>query len=61
MAGHRVVAICSYSKQQRQPRRQDMYIDEVVVAGVLIVGLCVVFCAGFGYFIWKDAKKTKAN
>ncbi|MGP3790354.1 MULTISPECIES: cytochrome c oxidase subunit CcoM [Pseudomonas] len=38
-----------------------MYIDEVVVAGVLIVGLCVVFCAGFGYFIWKDAKKTKAN
>lgn len=38
-----------------------MYIDEVVVAGVLIVGLCVVFCAGFGYFIWKDAKKTKVN
>jgi len=38
-----------------------MFIDEVVFAGVLIVGLCVVFCVGVGYFIWKDAKKTKSN
>lgn len=38
-----------------------MFIDEVVVAGVLIVGLCVVFCAAVGYFIWKDSKKTKSN
>lgn len=37
-----------------------MFIDEVVLAGVLIVGLCVVFCAGFGIFIWKDAHKVKA-
>ena len=39
----------------------DMFIDEVVLAGILIVGLCVVFCAGFGYFIWKDANKSKSN
>jgi hypothetical protein len=46
---------------QHVVRSPDMFIDEVVFAGVLIVGLCVVFCAGFAYFIWKDAKKTKSN
>ena len=29
-----------------------MFLDEVVISGILIVGLCVVFCAGFGYFVW---------
>ncbi len=38
-----------------------MFLDEVVIAGLLIVGLCVVFCTGFGVFIWKDSKKQKAN
>ena len=36
-----------------------MFLDEVVISGSLIVGLCVVFCAGFGYFVWKDAHKRK--
>jgi hypothetical protein len=38
-----------------------MFLDEVVIAGLLIVGLCVVFCTGLGVFIWKDAQKQKAN
>ena len=38
-----------------------MFLDEVVIAGILIVGLCVVFCAGFGLFIWKDANKRKQS
>jgi hypothetical protein len=36
-----------------------MFLDEVVIAGILIVGLCLVFCTGFGFFIWKDAQKGK--
>jgi len=36
-----------------------MFLDEVVLSGILIVGLCVVFVAGFGTFIWKDAHKSK--
>lgn len=36
-----------------------MFFDEVVIAGMLIVSLCVVFCAGFGFFIWNDAQKKR--
>jgi hypothetical protein len=36
-----------------------MFIDVVVLAGIGTVGLMVAFCAGVGYFIWKDAQKTK--
>ncbi|WP_434695626.1 cytochrome c oxidase subunit CcoM [Pseudomonas sp. Z1-14] len=36
-----------------------MFIDNVVFAGVLTVGLMFVFLAGFGLFIWKDAHKRK--
>ncbi|MGF6096846.1 cytochrome c oxidase subunit CcoM [Pseudomonas kairouanensis] len=36
-----------------------MFIDNVVFAGVLTVSLMVVFFAGFGLFIWKDANKRK--
>ena len=36
-----------------------MFLDEVVLSGILIVGLCVVFCAGVGLFIWKDSHKRK--
>ncbi len=36
-----------------------MFFDNVVFAGVLTVGLMVVFFAGFGFFIWKDAHKRK--
>jgi type IV secretory pathway TrbD component len=36
-----------------------MFIDNVVFAGVLTVGLMFVFFAGFGLFIWKDARKRK--
>ncbi len=34
-----------------------MFIDEVVIAGLLIVGLTLAFCAGVGFFIWQDARK----
>ncbi|MGY2230926.1 cytochrome c oxidase subunit CcoM [Pseudomonas tolaasii] len=36
-----------------------MFFDNVVIAGVLTVSLMVVFFAGFGVFIWKDANKRK--
>ncbi len=36
-----------------------MFVDEVVIAGVLIVVLCLVFFAGFARFIWKDSHKPK--
>ncbi|MGY1919264.1 cytochrome c oxidase subunit CcoM [Pseudomonas tolaasii] len=36
-----------------------MFFDNVVIAGVLTVSLMVVFFAGFGIFIWKDANKRK--
>ncbi|SDK06165.1 MULTISPECIES: cytochrome c oxidase subunit CcoM [Pseudomonas] len=36
-----------------------MFIDEVVLAGILTVGLMIVFCGGVGYFIWKDSHKRK--
>ncbi|MDF2640819.1 MAG: ATP-dependent helicase [Pseudomonas sp.] len=36
-----------------------MFLDNVVVAGVVTVGLMVVFFAGFGLFIWKDSRKRK--
>lgn len=34
-----------------------MFIDEVVLAGILTVGLMVVFFGGVGIFIWKDSHK----
>lgn len=34
-----------------------MFMDEVVFAGVLIVGLCIVFMGGFVWFIKNDIKK----
>jgi hypothetical protein len=36
-----------------------MFLDNVVIAGVLTVSLMVLFFAGFGFFIWKDAHKRK--
>jgi type IV secretory pathway TrbD component len=36
-----------------------MFLDNVVVAGVVTVGLMLVFFAGFGLFIWKDSHKRK--
>lgn len=36
-----------------------MFFDNVVVAGVVTVGLMLVFFAGFGLFIWKDSKRRK--
>lgn len=35
-----------------------MFIDEVVIAGVLTVGLMVAFLVGVGVFIYQDARKT---
>jgi len=34
-----------------------MFIDEVVLAGIVTVGLMVVFFGGIGIFIWKDSHK----
>ena len=36
-----------------------MFLDNVVIAGVLTVGLMVLFFAGLGIFIWKNSRKRK--
>ncbi|MDI9780272.1 cytochrome c oxidase subunit CcoM [Pseudomonas putida] len=36
-----------------------MFFDNVVIAGVITVGLMFAFFAGLGIFIWKDAQKRK--
>lgn len=36
-----------------------MFLDNVVLAGVVTVGLMVVFLGAVGWFIWQDAKKDK--
>lgn len=36
-----------------------MFLDNVVVAVVVTVGLMLVFFAGFRLFIWKDSQKRK--
>ena len=36
-----------------------MFVDNVVLEGVVTVGLMVAFLGGFGYFIWKDAHKKR--
>jgi hypothetical protein len=38
-----------------------MFLDNVVVAGVVTVGMMVVFFAGLGIFIWKDSHKRKPD
>src|SRR5690554_6224921 len=38
-----------------------MFMDEVVLAGVATVGLCVVFLVGFATFIYNDSKKKAAD
>jgi len=37
-----------------------MFVDDVVLAGVVTVGLMVAFLGGFGYFIWKIQRARKA-
>lgn len=36
-----------------------MFVDNVVLAGVVTVGLMVAFLGGFGYFIWQDSQKKR--
>jgi hypothetical protein len=37
----------------------EMFFDNVVIAGVITVGLMLMFFVGFGIFIWKDSNKRK--
>lgn len=36
-----------------------MFVDSVVLAGVVTVGLMIAFFGGVGYFIWRDSHKKK--
>lgn len=38
-----------------------MFIDEVVLAGVITVGLMVGFLGAVGYFVWKDAQGKRKS
>jgi hypothetical protein len=45
---------------QRQTNGEaSLFFDNVVIAGVVTVGLMFAFFAGLGIFIWKDSKKRK--
>lgn len=35
-----------------------MFIDEAVIAGVLVVGLTLAFLGGVALFIWRDSQKA---
>ena len=45
------------SKRKEKQEASIMLIDEVVLAGIVTVGLMVLFFGGVGYFIWKDSHK----
>ena len=47
------------STQIARQGRLIMFMDEVVVAGIVIVVLTAGFLGGFAYFVWKDAQKGK--
>jgi hypothetical protein len=49
----------SGSIRQEQAKETVMFFDNVVIAGVITVGLMVCFFAGLGVFIWKDSHKRK--
>ena len=36
-----------------------MYMDDIVIAGIITIAGCVVFVAGIGVFIWNDMHKDK--
>jgi len=36
-----------------------MYLDEVIIAGILVVFGTIAFLGGFVYFIYQDNKKGK--
>lgn len=38
-----------------------MFFDNVVIAGVVTVGLMVAFLVGLGIFIWKDSSKRNSR
>ncbi len=38
-----------------------MYIDETIVAGLLVVMGTIGFLGGFAYFIYQDQKKAKKS
>ncbi|WP_284691949.1 cytochrome c oxidase subunit CcoM [Pseudomonas oligotrophica] len=37
-----------------------MFVDSVVLAGVVTVGLMVAFLGGVALFIWRDSKKKRS-
>jgi len=47
------------SDSETARRQEIMFVDNVVLAGVVTVGLMVAFLGGFGYFIWRDAQKKR--
>jgi HAMP domain-containing protein len=38
-----------------------MFIDEVVIAGVVTVGMMVAFLGGVVWFIWRDSQKPRKS
>ena len=45
----------------RHPKERAMFIDEVVLAGVVTVGLMIGFLGAVGYFVWKDAQGKRKS
>lgn len=38
-----------------------MFIDDTVIAGLLVVGGAIVFVLGIGVFVYQDSHKKKAQ
>ncbi|WP_090944867.1 cytochrome c oxidase subunit CcoM [Azotobacter beijerinckii] len=36
-----------------------MFIDEVLLVGMAVMGLMLVFVGRVGYFVWKDSREYK--
>jgi len=53
------IGYCFPIGQRRTNGEVGMFFDNVVIAGVVTVGLMVAFFAGLGIFIWKDSSKRK--
>ena len=51
--------LASIGQRQTNQEAHDMFFDNVVIAGVVTVGLMFAFFAGLGIFIWKDSNKRK--
>jgi len=54
---------CSYleaiEETVSEVKESAMFIDEVLLVGMAVIGLMLVFVGRVGYFVWKDSREYK--